>query len=284
MKTWARRIVRPSASAALAVCFLMGVPSLAPARDLKEAFPNIQWQEGPTSAALGDIAEIQVPKHFLFAGAADTRRIMEAMRNPPTDTELGFLGPASGQWFVVFEFDDVGYVRDDEKNALNADALLESIKRGTEAANQERMKRGWPTLTIVGWEAPPAYNTETNNLEWAVRGQSSIRPLVNHNTRILGRRGVMKATLVADASILGATLPEYQALIGGYSFKEGQRYAEWVKGDKVAQYGLAALVVGGAAAVAVKSGIFKWLWKVILMVGVAVAAFLKSLFAGRRTA
>jgi len=57
-----------------------------------------------------------------------------------------------------------------------------------------------------------------------------------------------------------------------------------VKGDKVAQYGLAALVVGGAAAVAVKSGIFKWLWKVILVVGVAVAAFLKSLFAGRRTA
>ena len=58
----------------------------------------------------------------------------------------------------MFEFSDVGYVKDDEKDSLDANALLDSIKDSTLRGNQERMKRGWPTMTILGWETPPRYN------------------------------------------------------------------------------------------------------------------------------
>jgi len=51
-----------------------------------------------------------------------------------------------------------------------------------------------------------------------------------------------------------------------------------VKGDKVAEYGLTGLIVGGAAAVAAKAGVFKWLWKVILAGIVGIGAFFKKLF------
>jgi uncharacterized membrane-anchored protein len=37
-----------------------------------------------------------------------------------------------------------------------------------------------------------------------------------------------------------------------YSFQTGQTYAEYRSGDKVAKFGLAALVVGGAAVGAAK--------------------------------
>ena len=87
----------------------------------------------------------------------------------------------------MFEFEDVGYVKDDEKDSLDANALLESIKQGTEAGNKERRKRGWATMTILGWETPPRYNETTHNLEWAIRGQSEGEPVINHNTRLLGR-------------------------------------------------------------------------------------------------
>jgi uncharacterized membrane-anchored protein len=244
---------------------------------------GVKWQTGPSIGDLGSVAEVHVPAGYMFAGANDTRVLMEAMHNPTSGAELGFVGPAGLDWFVVFEFDPVGYVRDDEKNTLDADAMLESIRRGTAAGNKERERRGWPTMTIVGWEQRPHYNDMTHNLEWAIRAESRGSLVVNHNTRLLGRGGVMRVTLVADPNILQSTLPKFRELIAGYSFEQGHTYMEFRPGDKVAKYGLSALVVGGATAVAVKTGLFKWVWKGLVVVFVAVGAFVKRLFTKKKS-
>jgi uncharacterized membrane-anchored protein len=161
----------------------------------------------------------------VFADANDTRIIMEANQNPLTGREMGFVAPANENWFAVFEFDDVGYVKDDEKDSLDADALLDSIKQGTEAGNKERLKRGWAIMTIVGWEQQPRYNETTHNLEWAVRAQSEGESVVNHNTRLLGRGGVMEVTLVTDPATLTETLPKFKKMLAGFEVKQGHRYA-----------------------------------------------------------
>ncbi|MBR0883688.1 DUF2167 domain-containing protein (plasmid) [Bradyrhizobium sp. YCK136] len=49
----------------------------------------------------------------------------------------------------------------------------------------------------------------------------------------------------------------FKASLANFTFNPGQRYFEFRAGDKVAEYGLAALIVGGAAAAAAKSGAFK---------------------------
>jgi len=252
--------------------------------NFKKLLNEVQWTKGPATANLGPIAEIRLPKDYIAASGDDTRRLMEAMENPPTGIEVGFVAPQTFKWFVVFEFDDIGYVKDDEKGSLDADAMLAAIKKGTEAGNKERAKRGWPPITIVGWERPPHYNPETQNLQWAVRARSEDDLVVNYNTRLLGRKGVMRVTLVTDPSRLPEVLPEFGALLKGFSFTRGNRYAEWVAGDKVAQYGLTALVVGGATAVAAKTGLLKSLWKILVAAAVGAAALLRSLFGrGRKT-
>jgi uncharacterized membrane-anchored protein len=279
MKTSARSFVWPHLFAALAVCMTLGMSSTASAQDLKARLPNIKWQDGPGVGNLGGMAEVQVPEGYIFADGQDTRRIMEAMQNPPTGIEMGFIAPArSARWFLVFEFDEVGYVKDDEKHSLDANAMLDSIKKGNERGNEERKKRGWSTLTITGWQTPPTYNSETHNLEWGINAVSDGHTVTNYNTRILGRRGVMKVTLVGDPAEISAALPHARTLLGGYAFRRGHKYAEWVKGDKVAQYGLAALIVGGAGAAAVKSGLFKWLWKVLVVAAIGAAGLLKRVF------
>jgi uncharacterized membrane-anchored protein len=35
------------------------------------------------------------------------------------------------------------YVKDDDKSSLDADAMMKSIRQGTEEANAERKSRGW---------------------------------------------------------------------------------------------------------------------------------------------
>lgn len=249
-----------------------------------DSYEGVKWQKGNSVGSLGDIAQVKVPEGFVFAGANDTRLIMEANQNPTNGRELGFVAPADENWFAVFEFDDVGYVKDDDKDSLDADALLDSIKKGTESGNKERMRRGWATMTIVGWEQPPHYNDITHNLEWAVKATSEGFPVVNHNTRMLGRGGVMEVTLVTDPTALAETLPKFKTMLQGFEFKQGHRYAEFRAGDKTAAYGLTGLIVGGAGAALVKTGAFKWLWKALVGAAVGVSALVKKLFSRNRTA
>lgn len=249
-----------------------------PAHAQAAAAPAVKFQDGPSVGALKTTASIKVPAGYVFAGAKDTKTIMESMQNTVSGAEMGFIAPKGEDWFVVFEFDETGYIKDDEKGSLDAAAMLESIKRGTEESNKTRRERGWATMTITGWEQPPKYNETTHNLEWAIRGESENKPLVNHNTRLLGRGGVMRVTLVSDPAALKTVLPQFRTLMKGYDFNAGERYAEFKAGDKVAEYGLTALVVGGATAVAAKAGLFKWVWKLLVFAGVGIAAFLKKLF------
>src|SRR5690606_9451536 len=135
---------------------------------------------------------------------------------------------------------------------------------GQEYANEELEYLGWETLTILGWEQAPHYDNETQRLEWAVRATSAGEDFVNFNTRILGRYGVMEVVLVTGPEQLAAHVPEFKDALTGFSFVPSSSYAAYQPGDRVAEYGLAALIAGGAAAVALKSGTGKALIKLVL--------------------
>jgi len=275
----------------LCICGLMVVgqskkrpsPSPSPTPDIWGSYEGVNWQKGPTVGQLGVSAEVKIPEGYLFANARDTRTIMEENKNPITNRELGLIALAGETWIAVFEFDDVGYVKDDEKTSLDANEILESIKKGTEEGNKERTRRGWPTMTIIGWETVPRYNEVTHNLEWAFRAESEGYPVINHNTRLLGRAGVMEVTLVTDPDSLAETLPKFKTMLDGFEFKEGHRYAQFTAGDKTAAYGLTGLIVAGGAAAAVKTGAFKWLWKVLVAAVVAVSGLVKKLFSRNKS-
>ncbi len=246
---------------------------------------NANWVQGPGKGPLGAEAEITIPEGFRFTGGMDTRKTLESMGNPTGGDELGFLAPDSLDWFVVFAYDDSGYIKDDEKEELDADDMLESMQENTKYGNEERRKRGWPEIELVGWVVEPNYNPQTNNLEWATTLRSVSGDSVNHNTRLLGRHGVMRVILACDPGQMQSILPTFRKLLEGFSYVEGKRYAEYVEGDKIAEYGLIALVAGGAGAVAAKAGLFAVIGKFLAKAGkliivgvVAVGGFIAKLF------
>lgn len=242
---------------------------------------------GPATAKLGAAAQIEVPAGYTFLDGKTTRALMKASGEPTSGRELGLLMPTNEHWSVIFEFNDIGYVKDDDKDQLDADKLLQAIKAGTEAANKERQRMGNAPLLIVGWEQPPRYDDTTHNLEWAIRATSEGEGILNYNTRLLGRKGVMEAVLIVEPDKLPATLPKFKRLLADYSFQTGESYAEYREGDKLAKYGLAALVVGGAAVGAAKLGLLaslglflKKAWKLVVIVIIAVATIFKKIVAG----
>jgi uncharacterized membrane-anchored protein len=221
---------------------------------------SIRWEEGPCVGRLGTLAQIQVPAGMAFTGADGTKKWMEATHNLANDDMLGVVVP------------------DDEKNALDAGAILKSIQTGNVEANKERRKRGWHEVEVVGWDREPFYNESSHNLTWAIRGRSPSGETVNYNVRMLGREGYMSAELILGPDQLAATVGPFENLLGGYTYTSGHRYAEYRQGDKLAKYGLTALVAGGVGAVAAKTGLLAKFWKLIVVAFVALAAAIRRFF------
>ena len=251
--------------------------------DREQAIREMQalaWQRGPTEGRLGTTATVKVREGQAFLDGPSTRRFLELNQNPPRDNHYTLVG-GDEAWFAVFFFEASGYVKDDEK--LDPDALLKSMKDTDQASNDERKRLGMPPLHTDGWHVAPHYDLNTRRLEWATRLRTDDgQQTVNYTIRILGRRGVMRATLVSSPQTLDRDIKDFKTVLTGYDFVAGERYAEWVAGDRVAEYGLAALVLGGAAAVATKTGFGKAIGK-FLIVGVvaaggAILAFARKFF------
>lgn len=244
----------------------------------EESVSDLDWKIGPTTAKVGAVASQKVDKGYVFLEASEVRKFDELTQNLYSPTEVGVIAPEDLSWFAVYSFDAIGYVKDDEKGSLDSKAMLDALKEGDKQANDERRRRGWPELKLVGWAREPHYNETTHNLEWAVKFSSESGTSVNYQTRVLGREGVMSIILVCDPDQLSSVLPDFKSVLEGFDYTEGNRYSEFRKGDRVAEIGLSALIVGGAAAAAVKTGAFKWIWKVLVLIGVAIGGFFKKLF------
>ena len=247
-----------------------------------EKLKALEWQRGPTSVATDGNSKLTVPDGYMFLDAANTQKFLELNENLGGGREV-MIAPQDLSWQAYLTFVGEGYVKDDEK--IDAAALLKSLKEGTEASNAERRKRGWSDLHVIDWATPPTYNSATKRLEWATINESDGTRGINFYTKVLGRRGHASVQMVAGEEELRATETALNDVLTGYAFKQGDTYAEFKSGDKVAEYGLAALVVGGAAAVATKkgfwamlAGVFAAAWKFVAAAAVAAIAGIKSLF------
>lgn len=278
---------RWSARAALAACvFALSLHALAEppasAEDTRSALRSLPWQNGPTTGTLGDKSTVGVPKDSAFLPESEGSKFLTLTGNLPSAGTSILFGPS---WWATFDFNPVGYVKDDEK--IDADALLKSIKEADGPSNQERRRLGIAELHTEGWHVPPHYDPDTKHLEWALRFSSpgETRPIINYTVRLLGRSGVENVTLVSTAETMDGDVRQLKDVLKTFSFKSGERYAEFKPGDHVAEFGLGALIAGGAAAVAVKSGFWKVIvaffaafWKAIAVGAVAVSAAVGKLF------
>src|ERR1700722_19345758 len=117
------------------------------------------------------------------------------LHNP---SRSGVIYPGSPDpWFIIFSYSDEGYIKDDDKDELDANALFKAMNEGQTEANKQLKKEGKEQLFLVRWEKPPFYNSATKNLTWALRTRVERGGEgINYQSRLLGRGGFMAATLV----------------------------------------------------------------------------------------
>ena len=246
----------------------------------QKQFDDLPWKNSGTGEIAGQ-ATINIPKDLRFLDPIGTEQFLKLSGNLPTPNEYLIESRTKG-WFALFEYSDDGHVKDDE--TIDPDALLKSLIAGNEAANEERKKNQLPLVFLDGWHIAPRYDKQNNRLEWATKVRNEQNQIfVNYTTKILGRSGYVSATLVSEPNSLDGDIADFKNKLKAFDFIPGQRYAEFRDGDKMAAYGLGALVVGGAAAAASKGG-FKAIGALILAGIAAVGAFIKKIFGKNKDA
>lgn len=247
-----------------------------------EKYQALPWVEAPAKVTIAGNARLSLDSKTRYLDTKGTDALLKITGNLPEGSSYT-LAPKSGNWFVVYSFSDMGYVKDDEK--IDADALLASLRENQVASNEARKAQGMPALDIAGWAVQPHYDTATHNLEYGVIFSSEGSTNINYHMRMLGRHGVMDAALVTTPQYLQTDLTEFRAANRTFAYNLGEDYGSFKDGDKVSEYGLAALVTGGVAAAALKGGLLKGLlaglaafWKLIAVAVVAGFAAAKRFF------
>jgi len=162
---------------------------------------------------------------------------------------------------------------------------LKDMKAGTKESNEDRKSQGYQEIELVGWAEQPRYDAGTKRLYWAKElafaGESENA--LNYDIRVLGREGYLSLEAVASMKDLNRVNDGMKQILPMAQFDAGNTYADFNPStDKMAAYGLAALVGGGVAA---KAGLFAKLGalllagkKFIILIFLAIGAFFKKMF------
>lgn len=287
---------------ALLCLTLSGLTAAAPAEE-KAAAPEMTAEQFLAQLHLqrgkitlpGGIATLDLPANFRYLSPTDAERVLvDAWGNPPGMVSLGMIVPAKtsvlerDSWGVIVTYEKEGHIKDDDADRIKYDELLKDMQASVLENNAERKKQGYPGIHLMGWAEKPSYAKDTHKLYWAKDlmvdgGEHSL----NYNVRVLGREGVLNLNAIASMQQIEAIKKEMQQVTAFTEFTEGNRYTDFdSKTDKVAEYGLAALVAGGVAS---KLGLFGKLLalllafkKVLLLAVVGGGAAIVKFFTGKR--
>jgi len=230
------------------------------------------------------VATLRLGSRYRYLDPAETEKMLVAWGNPPGSATEGAIVPSGvepfsdGGWAVIVTYDEDGHVDDSDARKMDYADMLKDMKEGTESANDERKKAGFEKIHLVGWAEDPHYDGSTKKLYWAkeLDFEGNESHTLNYDVRVLGREGVLSMNAVAGIGQLSQIRADMKPLIDVAEFNEGYRYAEFnSKTDKLAEYGLGALIAGGVAA---KLGLFGKLFATLIAAKKVIIAGAIALF------
>jgi uncharacterized membrane-anchored protein len=252
--------------------------------------PALAYQTGEIVLP-NKVASLHLGTRYRYLDPGETEKLLVAWGNQPGNETEGAVVPSDVDpfsdegWAVIVTYDNDGHVDDSDARKIDYDDMLKDMKEGTESENDDRKKAGYDAVHLVGWAENPHYDGANKKLYWAkeLDFEGSDAHTLNYDVRVLGREGVLSMNAVSGIGQLSQIRQGMRSLIDVAEFNEGYRYAEYnPKTDKLAEYGLGALIAGGVAA---KLGLFGKLFaliiaakKVLIAGAIALFGFIARLF------
>ena len=292
-------------SAAWMMCAAFAMPAFAQEPEVPEteaessaaeesAGPELKYQTGNITLP-NKVATLHLGEKYRYLNPGETSKLLMAWGNEPDNTTQGAIIPTDVEpfsdsgWAVILTYDDDGHIDDSDAAEIDYDDMLKDMKEGTEDHNDARKEAGFEAVHLVGWAENPHYDAAAKKLYWAkeLNFEGSPSHTLNYDVRVLGREGVLSMLAVANMGQLEQIRADMRPLIDVAEFNEGYRYAEFnKKTDRMAEYGLGALIAAGVGA---KLGLFGKLFalllaakKIIFIAVIAIGGFIAKLFGKKK--
>jgi len=258
-------------------------PAPAAGETEKHEAPVLNYKTGDVVLP-NKVASLHLGAKYRYLDPAETEKLLVGWGNQPGSETQGAIVPTEVEpfsdngWAVIVTYENDGHIDDSDARDMNYDDMLKDMKEGTESANKERKQAGYDAVHLIGWAEKPHYDSSTKKVYWAKELSFEGAPshTLNYDVRVLGREGVLSMNAVAGIGQLAQIRDDMRPLIEVAEFNEGHRYADYnSKTDKLAEYGLGALIAGGVAA---KLGLFGKLFAVILAAKKVIIAGAIALF------
>ncbi|MBN0989006.1 DUF2167 domain-containing protein [Amphritea sp. ZJ14W] len=223
--------------------------------EARNLLDSLNHQTGKVALPNG-VASLDVPDSFYYLSPEDSEKVLvDVWGNlPGTGSEtLGMLLPSDttpyddNSWGVTIEYEEDGYVSDENADDLDYNELLEQMKKDAQEASKQRVAEGYEPIELIGWASPPYYDKTSNKLYWAkeIKFGSQELHTLNYNIRVLGRKGVLVLNFIAGMDQKSLIDSNLQTVLNMTEFNQGSRYEDFDPSiDKVAAYGIGALVAG----------------------------------------
>jgi uncharacterized membrane-anchored protein len=228
---------------------------------------------------------LDIPSGFKFLNAEQTKLVFNKVYGNPYDpTILGSIWPEKSKiydgdsYVFTIEYHDDGYIKDDDAKEIDYNDLLKTMKESQIETNKERVASGYEQVQIIGWAKSPFYDEKTKILHWAKEAKfgDNTSNVLNYEVRILGRKGYLSMTAVANMKELPLVNADIDKVLGMASFTEGNRYSDFnSSSDRIAEYTIGGLIAGKILA---KVGFFALIAKFFKFIVVGVIAIVVGVF------
>lgn len=255
----------------------------------KKLWESLTPQHGKIKLSNG-VATLNVPENFYYLSPDDAETVLVKIWGNPNTGEktLGMLFPEGttpfddDTWGVTIEYQEDGYVSDEDAKDIDYDDMLADMKEATTQASKARVQQGYEAIRLVGWAEKPYYDEATHKLHWAKEikfGDQDVNTL-NYNIRVLGRKGVLVLNFIAGMDQLDLINSQIDTVLNIAEFDDGETYEDFNPDiDKVAAYGIGALIAGKVAAkLGLLATVLIFLKKFWILAMLGIGGFFKRIF------
>ena len=205
-------------------------------------------------------AHLTIPKTHYFLSEDDALAVMDG--KPGAQGIIGLIYPIDispldyNALGAAVYYNDDGYISDEAADSIDYNAVMRTIRASEQKINGRMAENKYEFIETLGWAVKPSYNKDTHKLQWAkrIRFNNIGSEAITYEIDILGRRGALAITYLAEEEQLAAIQLSAPAVMQMAEFDPGSRYEDYKPGqDKKATYGIAGLI--GGLAIANKVGL-----------------------------
>jgi uncharacterized membrane-anchored protein len=247
---------------------------------------SIAGQEGSISLSSAHCV-LNVPKGFMFLDKDQAKHLLvDYWDNPQEKVSdiLGVLVKTNATIFYevatayVIEYEDAGYVSDEDADKIDYDDLLKSMQ--SDIIEENKNNPNGPKWTLLGWAWRPTYDKKNKVLAWAKHYQiaengAETNEVINYDVRILGKAGFVVITAVAAPEAKDELLTDNSAIVGSIVYNSGYKYSDFnPKTDHVAEWTIGGLIAGKVLA---KAGFWAVIAKFSKVIIIAIIGFFAAI-------